>query len=147
MLKRALFGCLMGVLLAVSLSACAGGPSIVGPSTGTVSGHVSERACGGAYRPDQTGCPMRPVADAIVGFRLLSANGTAPEATAVTDARGAYTIKLAPGTYTVTLDAVRIAVEGSAHLSPMPGTTGPRQVTVAAGKTVNADLTINIQLL
>ena len=143
MVKRALFGCLVAIVLA----ACAGGPPIVGPSTGTVSGHVTVRTCGGAYRPDETGCPMRPVADAIVGFRLLSANGAAPEQTAVTDGSGAYMIKLAPGTYTVTLTAVRIAVEGSPQPSAVPAQTGPRQVTVAAGKTVTADLTLIIQLL
>jgi hypothetical protein len=143
MLKRALFGCLLGIIV----SACAAGPPILGPSTGTVSGHVSVRVCGGAYRTDQTGCPARPLTEAIVSFRLTSANGAAREQTAVTDASGAYTIKLAPGTYTVTLTAAWIPVVGSSQASPVPARTVPRQVTVAAGKTVTADLTYTIQLL
>jgi hypothetical protein len=141
MLRRLVIGC----LLAIGVSGCAGGPALFGPSTGTVTGHVSVRVCGGAYRLDQTGCSTRPVADAIVSFRLISANGAAPEQTAVTDASGAYIIKLTPGTYTVTLSAARVAVLGSSR--PSAGKTASRQVTVSAGKTVTADVTFTIQLL
>jgi hypothetical protein len=131
MLKRALFGC----LLAVVLSACAGGPAIFGPSTGTVSGHVSVRACGGAYRLDQPGCPTQPVAGARLSFRLASPNGTHSDRTATTDAAGAYTIALPPSNYTVT-------VTTTSNVSPKP-----RQVTVLAGKSVTVDFVYSIELL
>jgi len=45
MFKRAI----LAWLLAIGLSGCAAGPAIFGPSTGTVTGHVTLRACGGAY--------------------------------------------------------------------------------------------------
>ena len=131
MLKRALFGC----LLAIVFSACAGGPAIFGPSTGTVSGHVSVRACGGAYRLDQPGCPTQPVAGARVRFRLASPNGTQSDRTATTDAAGAYTIALPPSSYTVT-------VTTTSNMSPKP-----RQVTVLAGKSVTVDFVYTIELL
>ena len=45
MLSRALAAC----LLALSLCGCGAATS---PATGTVTGHVQVRACGGAYRTD-----------------------------------------------------------------------------------------------
>jgi len=50
-------------LLAIALTGCAAGPIVFGASTGTVNGHLQLRACGGAYRPEQTECPARPMAD------------------------------------------------------------------------------------
>jgi hypothetical protein len=48
MLSRALISC----LLAATLAGCGGGASLFSPATGTVTGHVQIRACGGAYRID-----------------------------------------------------------------------------------------------
>ena len=143
MLKRTLFGS----LLAIALSACAAGPAIFGSSTGTVTGHVTLRACGGAYRQGESSCPTRPMAGATVSFRLTSASGTPAERTAMTDAGGAYTITLTPGTYSVTLTSTGQASQGSSRPSALPGAAAPRQVTVTAGKTVTTDLTYTIQLL
>lgn len=143
MLKRAL----LGSLLAIVLSACAAGPAIFGTSTGTVNGHVTLRACGGANLEGQSGCPTRPMAGATVRFRLTSASGTQTERTTVTDAAGAYAIALTPGTYSVTLTSTGQASPGSSRPSALPGGAAPRQVTVTAGKTMTIDLTYTIQLL
>jgi Carboxypeptidase regulatory-like domain len=141
MLKRTL----LASLLAIVLSACAAGPAIFGTSTGTVNGHVMLRACGGANLEGQSSCPTRPMARATVSFRLTATSGTPQALTAVTDATGAYSVKLAPGTYTMTLTATGDGVLGSSH--PSAAKTASRQVTVTAGKTVTADLTYIIQLL
>jgi hypothetical protein len=141
MLKRTL----LASLLAIILSACAAGPAIFGTSTGTVNGHVMLRACGGANLEGRSGCPTRPMAGATVSFRLTATSGAPQALTAVTDATGAYSVKLAPGTYTMTLTATGDGVLGSSHSSAVK--TASRQVTVTAGKTVTADLTYIIQLL
>ena len=144
MLKRALFVC----LLAIALGGCAGGPALFGPSTGTVTGHVTMRACGGAYRPEQPGCSARAMAGAMVSFRLVSGNGTPTAQTAVTDGSGAYTVKLAPGTYAVSLDSTGYDAQASPHPAVVPGIgVAPRQVTVLAGKTVTADFSWTIHLM
>jgi hypothetical protein len=132
MLKRALLGC----LLVIVLSGCGAWPAIFGPSTGTVRGHVTVRACGGAYRPGQSGCTARPLAHAVVTVRLTSGTGMPSEAATATDATGNYIItRLPPGTYTVTLTAAT------------PVVAAPRKVTVAAGKTVTVDFTWVVELL
>src|SRR2546425_9404511 len=132
MLKRALLGC----LLAIALCGCAGGPALFGPSRGTVTGHVTMRACGGAYRPEQAGCSARAMAGATLSFRLTSGNGTPSEVTAVTDASGAYSIKLAPGTYAVSLTSTGYDAQASPRAAIVPGVgVAPRQVSVAAGET------------
>jgi hypothetical protein len=144
MLRRTLFACLLAALL----SACSAGPVALGSSAGTVAGHVQIRACGGANRPEQTGCPSRPYPDLTLTFQLTSGNGSGKKVT--TDANGAYRVDLAPGTYTV-------KTAGSSS-SPLPqsfadgqgafgGFAGPRQVIVTAGKTVTADFVYTIQLL
>src|SRR5689334_15507048 len=46
MFARALIACLLVTVLA----GCGAAPSLLGPTTGTVTGHVQLRACGGAYR-------------------------------------------------------------------------------------------------
>ena len=126
MLSRALVAC----LLAVSLCGCGAAAS---PATGTVTGHVQIRACGGAYRPEQTGCPARPMTGAALTFQLIGSSAS----TTTTDSSGVYRIDLKPGTYMVQL------MEGSAKRD----LAGPRTVTVVAGKTVTADFIYTIQLL
>ena len=128
------------ILLGGAIAGCSG-PASVG--SGTVSGHVMVRACGGAYRPDQTSCPTRPLAGARVSFQ---ANGKS--FTATVDSSGAYRIDLKPSTYTAEV-AFRNATVSSPNLpvEPFPRVAGPRQITVMAGKTVTADFTFNINLL
>lgn len=134
MLARALIAC----LLATALAGCAAGPSLFGRSTGTVTGHVQLRACGGAYRPGQTGCPTHPYAGVTLRFTLTSAAGTGSDQTVTTDSSGSYRIDLKPGTYTV---------RASGPGDQAGGLGGPREVVVAAGKTVTADFVYTIQLL
>ena len=123
MLSRALVAC----LLALSLCGCGAAAS---PATGVVTGHVQIRACGGAYRPEQTGCPAR----ATLTFQLIDRSSAS---TTTTDSSGAYRIDLKPGSYIVQV------MEGSAKRA----LAGPRTVTVVAGKTVTADFIYTIQLL
>jgi hypothetical protein len=123
----------VGGLIAVTLAACAGGPSLGAPPTGTLTGHVAVRACGGAARADGPVCQVRPSADVVLRFERLPSNGTGAVRTATTDTAGAYTIALAPGTYTVTVEFTRFG--------------GPRQVTITSGKTVTADFTYLIEML
>ena len=127
MLSRALVAC----LLALSLCGCGAAAS---PATGTVTGHVQIRACGGAYRPEQTGCPARPMTGATLTFQLIDRSSAS---TTTTDSSGAYRIDLKPGSYIVQV------MEGSAKRA----LAGPRTVTVVAGKSVTADFIYTIQLL
>ena len=127
MLSRALAAC----LLALSLCGC-GTPAL--PATGTVTGHVQVRACGGAYRPEQTGCPASPMRGAALTFQLIDSSSAS---TTTTDSSGAYRTDLKPGTYIVQV------MEGSVKRD----LAGPRTVTVVAGKTLTADFIYTIQLL
>jgi hypothetical protein len=129
MFARALIACALTMVLA----GCGAGASLFAPTTGTVTGHVELRACGGAYRTDQTGCPTQPYADVTLTF-----TGTGADKAVTTDASGSYRIDLEPGTYTV---------QASGPRKPAGGLSGPRQVVVAAGKTVTADFVYTIQLL
>ena len=120
-------------LLALALAACAG-PAILGRSVGSVSGHVMVRACGGANREDQTGCPIQPLSGVTLSFKETNASSTA---TATIDSGGAYRIDLPPGTYMVSLSNAAVHSPAS----------GPHKVSVTAGKTATADFTYTIQLL
>ena len=142
MFSRALIAC----LLAAALCGCGAGPPLLGPTTGTVNGHVQLRACGGAYRPEQTSCPTRPLGDAILSFELVAGSSTA---TATSDSAGAYRIDLKPGTYRVNLVAFRtaaLATSPTASPFAVPGLPEPRTVTVVAGKTVTEDFSLTIQM-
>ena len=118
------------MLVAAALAACSG-PGIFAPSSGKVIGHVVIRACGGAYRPDQTGCPSHPFAGARISFH---SGGNVVTTTA--DSQGAYQIQLRPGTYSAQVNA-----------EPFSRVVGPRQITVTAGQSVTADFTYIVQLL
>ena len=145
MFSRALIAC----LLAIALTACGAGPAVLGPATGTVSGHLQLRACGGAYRPEQTACPTSPMVGATLGFELL---GSASPATITTDSAGAYRIDLNPGTYRVRLmeGAAFRADYGAAFTDSQAAGSGfaeSRTVTVVAGKSVTEDFIFAIQMM
>jgi hypothetical protein len=133
MFARALIAC----LLAVVLAGCGAGPALLGPSSGTVTGHVQLRACGGAYRQGETSCPTHPYAGVTLTFTLTPA-GSGPDQKVTTDSSGSYRIDLKPGSYTV-----RAAGPGDQGGS----LAGQREVVVAAGKTVTADFVYTIQLM
>jgi hypothetical protein len=123
-------------LLAAALAGCGGAPSWFGPSTGTVTGHVQLRTCGGAYRAEQTGCPTHPYAGVTLTFGPQA--GTGSDQAVTTDSSGSYRIDLKPGTYTV---------RGSGPGDHAGGLSGPRQVVVTAGTSVTADFVYTIRLL
>ena len=131
MFTRAL---IVGLVVAV-LAGCGGGPSSPGASTGTVTGHVQLRACGGAYRAGETSCTPQPYAEVTLTFSLSPPAGKGSTRSVTTDASGFYRIELPPGTYTVQPSG------------PGKFATGPQQVVVTAGKTVTADFVYTIQLL
>jgi hypothetical protein len=134
MFARALIACLLVTVLA----GCGAGPSLFGPTTGTVSGHVQLRACGGAYRAGETACPTHPYAGVTLRFALNSAAQTGSELLATTDSSGSYRIDLKPGTY---------SVRASGPGDQAGGLAGAREIVVAAGKTVTADFVYTIQLM
>jgi Carboxypeptidase regulatory-like domain len=134
MIPRTLVACVLATLLA----GCGAGPSLFGASTGTVTGHVQIRACGGAYRPGQTTCPTHPYVGVTLTFSLTPPTGAGSQKAVTTDSSGSYRIDLGPGTYTV---------RASGPGDQAGGLGGPSQVGVAAGKTVTADFVYTIQLL
>jgi hypothetical protein len=73
-------------------------------------------------RVGESPCAGRPAAHVEIDFKL----GTSAPVRGITDAAGAYAVQLAPGTYTVSLPAVRV-------------TGGPHSVTVSGGATTTAD--------
>ena len=131
MISRALIAC----LLAAALSGCAAGASLFGPSSGTATGHVQIRGCGGVNRPDQTACQVQPMVGATLTFQLVDRSSST---TTTTDSAGAYRIDLKPGTYTV-----QATQKDSAKID----FSGQTTVTVIAGKTVTRDFTYTIQLM
>src|ERR1700758_4998968 len=130
-------------IIATLLCGCAATPASFGPSTGTVSGHVMVRACGGAYRLDQNGCRVGPADGAQVTFMLA---GSSERATASSDATGAYRLTLKPGTYDVQIEqrGMPSPVPAAGNAGSSRGYAGPKQVTVSAGRTVTADFTYTI---
>jgi len=129
---------LIAWLLVAVLAGCGAAPSLGGPTTGAVTGHVQLRACGGAYRAEETSCPIHPYAGVTLTFSLTSATATVTGHAVTTDSSGSYRIDLEPGTYTV-----RASRQGD----QTGGLAGPREVVVAIGRTVTADFVYTIQLL
>jgi Carboxypeptidase regulatory-like domain len=134
-LMRAAAAIAMGVML----SGCAGGPALFGSQTGTVSGHVTMRTCGGAYRVDQNGCQV------TTGIVRLVFSGGSTARFVNTGNDGGYRIDLAPGTYGVKVEMVGSSLSNGP--GPQPRFAGPAQVVVSAGRTVTADFTATIELL
>lgn len=146
MFSRALVAC----LLAAVLCGCGAGAALFGPSTGTVTGHVQIRACGGANQGGQTSCPTSPYAGVTLTFALTPPAGTGSRNTATTDANGAYRIALPPGTYTVTAAQPSASVPRPKAFSGPPAVVAgflTRQIIVTAGKTLTADFAYVIELL
>jgi hypothetical protein len=143
MFPRALVAC----LLAAVLCGCGAGAALVGPSTGTVSGHVLVRACGGANRTGASACQAQPYAGGALEFQLTPPTGKGSDRLVTTDASGHYSIVLQPGTWTVT----PVASASSQQLPRLPAFAGaigvPRQVTVSAGKTLTVDFAYTIELM
>jgi hypothetical protein len=138
MLRRTL----VAALLVATLPGCSAGTAVFGPSTGTVTGHVQIRACGGAYRPGQASCPSNPDAGVTLTFQPASPAGNATQKTVTSDANGSYRIVLAPGTYTVRATGPAATVQAASGAF-----VGPRQIVVTDGKTVTADFVYTIELL
>jgi hypothetical protein len=115
------------LLLLVATAACGAYrfPSATPAGTGTVSGQVLALPCAPA-EPVTPTCSGRPVAGLEIDF---AAGGTT--AIARTDAKGAYSIDLAPGTWTVTLTGHWRVIKGQST------------VTVAAGSSVVADFFVD----
>jgi hypothetical protein len=136
----------VGWLLTMSLSSCAG-PAFFGPSDGTLTGHVTVRACGGAYRPEQSGCPERPLTGGTLTFRPTTPNGQGSEKTTTTDRNGVYSITLPPGTYEVMVMPAAANPGFTDSPAAATGLTAPRRVTVVTGRTITVNLTYTLQLL
>lgn len=124
---------LIGLSIAITVAGCAGSP-LAAARTGTVSGHVSTRACGGANRENIAGCQFRPAAGVTLSFRELTA-GTVRMAS--TDKAGSYSISLPAGKY---------QVEPKDPISG-PRREAPRILTIAPGQSVTADFSYTLQLL
>jgi hypothetical protein len=128
------------------LSGCAAGPALFGPPTGDVTGQVTVRSCGGANSDMQPACQVNKAAGARIAFQL---DGTTTSQVATTNSDGVYVIQLKPGTYQARLTFPR-PIAG-ATLMPNDsfprGLSGPKTITVAAGKTVHADFSYAIMLL
>jgi hypothetical protein len=140
-LRRALLA-----IIAALMCGCGATPAGFGPSTGTVTGHVMMRDCGGAYRLDQNGCRVGPADGAQVSFVLA---GSSERVTAGTDASGAYRLTLKPGPYNVQIEqqGMTSPVPAAGNAGASHGYAGPKQITVSAGRTVTADFTYTIELL
>lgn len=92
------------------------------PTFGTVTGHVRAYPCAPVERAGASPCTGRPAAHVEVDFRL----GSGAPVRGITNDAGAYAVQLAPGTYAVSISALRTL-------------SGPKTVTVTAGNTVTAD--------
>jgi hypothetical protein len=132
---------LMTIAMACLVSGCAAGPALFGSQTGTVTGHVTLRACGGAHRADQNGCHVGPAE----GVELIFSDGSQQGRTVRTDAGGNYHTELAPGSYRVLVGFKNPGLAQASGSSPR--FSGPSTVSVTAGKTVTADFTGTIELL
>src|SRR5713226_9074304 len=116
------------VSVLVLLTAACGAYRYPGQSpagTGTVSGQVTAVPCSPVEVPDQP-CAGRPVSGLEIDF---SAGGTTVGAR--TDAKGAYSVELAAGTWKVSFT------------KPMRILSGPPAVTVEAGSGVVANYVVD----
>jgi hypothetical protein len=135
-------------LLALALSGCAASAGALGPQTGTVTGHVFVRVCGGAAPVDQKweGCKPQPATGVAV---VLEPQAGGRALTATTGSEGAYSIKVPVGTYLVHLGSrqptasSQVLVDRAMAMSRI----GPQAVTLGAGQTVTADFTIVFELM
>lgn len=123
-------------VLGFTLSGCATITGTSSPTSGRVTGHVTVRACGGANTENQNGCKAQPAPGVTLTF---TEKATTRLTRVSTDATGAYSVTLSPGSY-----EVKPQFSQSPGL-PRDGQTG--QVTVVAGKTVTANFSYTIQLL
>jgi len=112
---------LLAALLAAACGHVAAGPG--GPAQGTLQGAVLSWPCAPIERVGSP-CAGRPFADVTITF-APGPGGAA--ATATTDGTGRYSIRLAPGTYTVSIPGIARLIQGS------------RSVVVTAGRTTEAD--------
>jgi hypothetical protein len=112
---------------AVLVMAGCGAPAYPGTQPlGTVSGQVLGWPCAPVETPGSL-CAGRPIKGAQVQFTPA---GSGVGGTAVTDAGGAYSINLLPGTYKVAVKNVRTM-------------KGPAQVNVTAGQVTTANFTFD----
>jgi hypothetical protein len=121
-MKNAFLGALLLLTAACGAYSFPGSPS---PPPGIVSGRVISVPCY-PVQPAQNACVGRPVYDVEISFQ----NGSAVEATK-TDSNGDYSIKLATGTWKVTLKTYMRVV------------SGPPAVTVAPGSKVVANYVLD----
>jgi hypothetical protein len=133
-MRRALMVLVLGLFLASCAKVV---PADERPAAlGTVTGTVTVRACGGAYRPESTGCQPQPMDDA----RLSFSQAGGPVTNTTTDSSGHYLVRLSPGTY-------QVQVNGQSSSNKLSQVSGSKQLTVVAGQTQTLDFTITIELL
>lgn len=117
-------------VLAIGLSGCAA-PGIIGARTGTVTGHVLVRVCGGPMPAEglpSRACTPHPL-PATVSFQATSGGQAI---TATTDASGAYSVALPAGAYSARVN--------------QPAATA-RTVVVTAGQVSRLDFMIDVELM
>jgi hypothetical protein len=134
--------------LALALSGCAASAAGLGPQTGSVTGHVFVRACGGPAPTIELsgGCKAQPVTGVAI---VLESQGSGQALTATTGSGGSYTIKVPVGTYVVHLGLRQPTASSQALVDRAMAMSriGPQAVTVGAGQTVTADFTIVFELM
>jgi hypothetical protein len=121
-MRQALLGALCLLTAGCGAYAFPGGGSSPTPDTGMVSGRVLAVPCSPVEKVNSP-CAGRPVAALELDYLV----GTKVEGRTVTDASGNYSIRLAPGSYTVRFKNVMRVI------------SGPTKVTVAAGSSVVAN--------
>jgi hypothetical protein len=134
-------------LFALALSGCVA--SAAGPQTGTVTGHVFVRACGGPAPPldqKEEGCKAQPATGVSV---VLEPQRGGQALTATTGSGGTYSITVPAGTYVVHLGSRQPTPSSQVLVDRAMATSalGPQAVTVGAGQEVTADFTIAFNLM
>lgn len=127
LMRNALLGALIVALTVALTAACgaytfSGGQSSPTPDSGTVSGSVLAVPCAPVERVNSP-CAGRPVPGAELDYVV----GTKVAGRTITDTQGNYSIRLAPGSYTVMFKNVLRVV------------SGPTKVSVAAGSNIVAN--------
>ena len=121
------FGAAAGTLAACALLAACGSYHFPGGSTtgsGTVTGQVLAVPCAPVERVDSP-CAGRPVSGLAI---IFTSDATGEQKTATTDTSGNYALELAAGSWSVSFKGGIMRV-----------ISGPKSITVEAGKTVVAN--------